>query len=83
MLSKPSRLVLKRKPSYIINHDNKCLALLKTLLYITTLPNICLNLFLVAFVYKPSESIVYAVCVYMDALYAIEILTAFFTSYLD
>ena len=55
----------------------------KTTLYFVTLPNICLNLFFVAFAHEGKFSIIKKVVNYSDIVYGIEILLAFFTSYLE
>jgi hypothetical protein len=84
LLSRPSKPhQFKRKPKYIINHDNRLLMVFKTVLYFITLPNICLNLFFVAFAHEGEFTRLEKICNYSDIVYAVEILLAFFTSYLE
>lgn len=71
---------MKRKPWFIIRYNNTLLTWFKGLVYLLTVPNVCFNVFVVAFGINWT---IYNVANYMDILYGVEILLSFITSYLD
>lgn len=52
-------------------------------MFFITIPNIMLNLYLVAFVYYTATSDIYKACLYMEIVFALEIFLSFFTSFMD
>lgn len=75
-----ARFYVRKKPWFIIPFDSACLSYFKGGLFFLTLPNVCFNVFVVAF---GAHYSIYHVVLYMDIIYGLDILFNFITSYSD